>query len=229
MARSEDDTKPSKVQKPRKAPKAIAPKAANRSQEFVVDSDDEEAAPEDRGVKKVNSGLPSAQKQSTPEAAEGKALPFAGAAESEEEDEDDEEDEEDEEDDEGGEDEDDEAADEVDTKMGEAGTLKKPDKVPAKVNGVKRSAEESGSSEEESEVEGDEESDEEKLPSPPPAKKSKMARTPAEAGIQGDNSEEATASSKSGAQPKEALTSIPAQPFKAPAGYTAVELSLIHI
>jgi hypothetical protein len=200
-------------EKAKKAPNSEAQKASSLSQEFVVDSDEEDAAPEDRGVKKVVT-----PKRSKETAATAKKPAPAKAPSSSEEDDEDEEDD-----------------DDDDESMPDAPAPAKPtENQPPKVNGVKRTAEQQSEDDESEEDSEEEESDE------PKAKRAKSGDEAESSEEEDDEEEEGNESSAEEAPvpapapvsrprtqqaPPEPPKSIPAPPYDPPAGYAPLDFS----
>jgi len=193
---------PKKSDKPRKAPKPAPPKASNLSQKLVADSEDEDAPPEDRSIKKVTAQPIASKTKSS--AQKAPPLPkLVSDSEKSSEGEDSEED------------------------LPQDPIPKKPDQVPAKVNGVKRKSSEPSSSEEGSEEESEEESEE---PDPKRAKTNGVAEEKENSEDEGGVPQQVSkqplpTKSRSATTAPASAQAIPAPPYEPPSGYFAVDLS----
>ncbi|KAK4549182.1 hypothetical protein LTR36_007640 [Oleoguttula mirabilis] len=224
MAKTKEKVAPQKSIKPSKAPKApkaAVPKPAHLSQQYVADSDDEDAPPEDKGVKKVTTPAIPSKSQGKPKKKADKAQPAPQPpSESETET---------------------ESSDEDDIAPPTADVARSPLPESTKINGVKRKAEEQSSSEEES-VESEEEVSDE------PAVKKVRTDGPVEKAAASEEEdsdeseeEESDESKEEAGAPQPALPPsrpkgrtaptrpdttepIPAQPFETPAGYVPVDM-----
>ncbi|KAF2763955.1 hypothetical protein EJ03DRAFT_332277 [Teratosphaeria nubilosa] len=219
MAKSKEKAAKSQKEKSDKPTKAAkgALKKAGLSQEYVVDSDGEDAAPEDRKVKKVTVPV-SKDSKSKSKRKSTKQNPVPVKEPSSEEDE--------------GESED-ESSDEEEV---QGPPPKIAEQLPAKVNGVKRSSEEQSSDESSDESSSSRSSEEEERPA---AKKAKMdeaetsdASDESDAEDSGDD-EDADSDHQervqrpnpaSQEQEPEPAPSLPAKPFVPPSGYTPLEI-----
>ncbi|TKA32154.1 hypothetical protein B0A50_01402 [Salinomyces thailandicus] len=194
------------------APKAPAPKAANLSQEYVADSDDEDAPAEAKRVKKVNTKASTPAK--TPATPKRPAIKPEPASESEV-----------------------ESAEDLPKDP----VPRKPDQQPAKVNGVKRKTEDSSSSEEESEEEDLGQPEAKKTKQSAAVKKDSSAEESEESSGSSESEEDEMdqegtkpqSTSKPPSPPKSrpvAPTQVVAPPivptpFQPPSGYIPVDLS----
>ncbi|KAK4553408.1 hypothetical protein LTR86_009465 [Recurvomyces mirabilis] len=189
----------------KKASKKTTSKLSSKSQELVVDSEDEDAAPQDRAVKKMVAQPVPVHPATTDAGKESEA----DEDESEVEDEDDEDDSE-------------EAI--------QTSAPRPPTKVPANINGVKRSASEASGSEEGS----DEESAYESLDEEPATKRTKVdtgadpqaGHTSVAKGKEKSYSS-AIAPDPASGMAEQASDTAPIEPqaFEAPSGYVAVDIT----
>ncbi|KAH9826601.1 DNA-directed RNA polymerase I [Teratosphaeria destructans] len=212
MAKSKEKAAKSQKEKSDKSKKAAkeAPKKAGLSQEFVVDSDDEDAAPEDRKVKKGT--VPASKESKSKSGKKQKPAPVKEPSSEEDENERESEDE----------------SSEQEEVQGPPPKIS--DQLPAKVNGVKRSAGEQSSEESSGESSSEEEEEER-----PAAKKAKTdepeASDSSDESDAGDSEDDEHANSDvqrprpaSQAPEPEPAPSLPAKTFVPPSGYTPLEI-----